>query len=159
MSSKPFKNFYAVLGVQPSATQQEIKTVYKKEVLKSHPDKNKDVDVARFRDVQEAYETLKKPESRKVFDEKLKIEELKKKAEQLKTDYRSNEFNRYASNPEPSSRNFSSRYSSSQVNGNKNQGISKVDPTLFEPYIDARTKDMFESLKKAKERVIYFDKG
>lgn len=58
---------YAVLGISPSATDDEVKTAYRRMAMKNHPDKvatlGPDVQKAaeeKFRQIQEAYETIKK---------------------------------------------------------------------------------------------------
>ncbi|MFT3750269.1 MAG: DnaJ domain-containing protein [Agriterribacter sp.] len=55
-----FKNYYAVLGVAPNASQDDIKKKFRKLALLYHPDKNAESEFAliRFREIQEAYETL-----------------------------------------------------------------------------------------------------
>jgi len=66
-----YKDYYKVLGVERSATQDEIKKAYRKLALKYHPDKNQGDKAAeeKFKEVSEAYEVLGKPESRKKYDE------------------------------------------------------------------------------------------
>jgi len=64
------KDYYAVLGVSKSATEDEIKKAYRKGALKYHPDKNKGdkQSEAKFKELNEAYETLKDSKKRKQYD-------------------------------------------------------------------------------------------
>jgi molecular chaperone DnaJ len=65
------KDFYAVLGVSASASQDEIKKQYRKLAAKLHPDKNpNDARAAdRFKEISEAYQTLGDPDKRKQYDQ------------------------------------------------------------------------------------------
>src|SRR5688572_8573619 len=65
------KDFYAVLGVSASATQDEIKKQYRKLAAKHHPDKNpNDAKAAeRFKEISEAYQVLNDAEKRKQYDD------------------------------------------------------------------------------------------
>ena len=67
----PTKDFYAVLGVSSSATQDEIKKQYRRLAAKHHPDKNpNDAKAAdRFKEISEAYTVLGDPAKRKQYDE------------------------------------------------------------------------------------------
>jgi curved DNA-binding protein len=66
-----FKDYYAILGVAKTASQDEIKKVYRKLALKYHPDKNpgNKESEEKFKQISEAYDVLGDPEKRKKFDE------------------------------------------------------------------------------------------
>jgi curved DNA-binding protein len=66
-----FKDYYATLGVAKSASEKEIKQAFRKLARKLHPDVNPGDKTAeaRFKDVNEAYEVLGNPETRKKYDE------------------------------------------------------------------------------------------
>jgi curved DNA-binding protein len=64
-----FKDYYATLGVQRTATQDEVKRAYRKLARKYHPDVSKEPDAeARFKEVAEAHEALHDPEKRAAYD-------------------------------------------------------------------------------------------
>ncbi len=64
-----YKDYYAVMGVDRDATQDEIKRAYRKLARKYHPDVSKEPDAeARFKELGEAYEVLKDPEKRAAYD-------------------------------------------------------------------------------------------
>jgi molecular chaperone DnaJ len=66
----PPRDLYSVLGVQRKASADEIKKAYRKLARKYHPDRNQGdkESEARFKEVQEAYDTLSDPEKRKQYD-------------------------------------------------------------------------------------------
>jgi curved DNA-binding protein len=65
-----FKDYYAALGVDRTASADEIKRAYRQLARKYHPDVSQEKDAeARFKDVGEAYEVLKDPEKRAAYDE------------------------------------------------------------------------------------------
>mgnify|MGYP003337613264 CR=1 FL=1 len=55
------RDYYEILGVSKSSTQEEIKKAYRQVAMKFHPDKNKDPDAReKFEQIQSAYEYLDK---------------------------------------------------------------------------------------------------
>jgi len=65
-----FKDYYKILGVEPTADDKAIKTAYRKLARKYHPDVSKEKDAeAKFKDASEAYEALKSADKRAEYDE------------------------------------------------------------------------------------------
>ena len=65
-----FKDYYGILGVEPSAGDAEIKTAYRRLARKYHPDVSKEAGAEdKFKAVNEAYEALRDPAKRKAYDQ------------------------------------------------------------------------------------------
>src|SRR6266478_9798954 len=65
-----YRDYYKILGVQRTASADEIKKVYRRLARKYHPDVSKERNAeSKFKEVQEAYEVLRDPEKRAAYDQ------------------------------------------------------------------------------------------
>ena len=65
-----YKDYYDILGVKRDAGADEIKTAYRRLARKYHPDVSKEKNAEeKFKEMAEAYETLKDPEKRAAYDQ------------------------------------------------------------------------------------------
>lgn len=64
-----FKNYYEILEINQTATQEEIKAAFKKQAVKWHPDRNLGTDTTeKMQEINEAYLILKDKEARERYD-------------------------------------------------------------------------------------------
>lgn len=64
-----YKDYYKIMGLSRSSTQDEVKRAYRKLARKYHPDVSKERDAeAKFKELGEAYEVLKDPQKRAAYD-------------------------------------------------------------------------------------------
>jgi len=65
-----FKDYYELLGVKPDASADQIKSAYRKQARKYHPDVSKEKNAEeRFKDLNEAFEALRDPKRRASYDQ------------------------------------------------------------------------------------------
>ena len=97
MASPLPPDLYKVLGVSKKADASELKTAYRKLVLKVHPDKVQDpalkaIKQDEFTKVQQAWEVLGDKDKRRHYDAQVELYELKKELGKTKSSPRSNNF-------------------------------------------------------------------
>jgi curved DNA-binding protein len=65
-----YKDYYKILGVERSASAEDIRKAYRKLAHKYHPDVSKAADAKeKFQEIGEAYDTLKNPQKRAAYDQ------------------------------------------------------------------------------------------
>ena len=64
------RDYYEILGVGKSADEAELKSAFRKAAMKHHPDRNPGDKAAeaKFKELNEAYDTLKDPQKRAAYD-------------------------------------------------------------------------------------------
>ena len=68
--NKENKDYYATLGIEKTATQEQIKKAYRKKALEYHPDKNHSSEAEdKFKEINEAYEVLSDNEKKSHYDQ------------------------------------------------------------------------------------------
>ena len=65
------KDYYELLEIEKDSTEEEIKLAYRKLAKKYHPDLNKTDPLAKekFIEIKDAYDTLKDPVKRRIYDQ------------------------------------------------------------------------------------------
>lgn len=77
------KDYYKIMGVSHDASDKDIKAAYRKLARKYHPDISKEPEAEeRFKEMGEAYETLRDPAKRAEYDQYLKNREFNQRAYQ-----------------------------------------------------------------------------
>lgn len=67
------QNYYELLGISQTATQEEIKKAYRSKAVQYHPDNNQDTSTtAMFQSIYEAYEVLSDLSLRQKYDNELR---------------------------------------------------------------------------------------
>ena len=61
-------DYYTTLGINKNASQDEIKKAYKKQSMAHHPDRTGGDD-SKFKDINEAYQTLSDPQKKQMYDQ------------------------------------------------------------------------------------------
>jgi curved DNA-binding protein CbpA len=148
-----FKDYYQILEISQTATLAEIKSAYRKQALKWHPDKNKGIDTTdKMRDVIEAKELLSDEIKRIRYDtEYVKYysyfrEELKKKEEE--------KFNQQRKTEECKSKKADSTYDKSDDAKDTSKTYQFEDQILNEWVKNARTqaaKNLFDIIDEFRD--------
>ncbi|KAH8815942.1 hypothetical protein F5884DRAFT_202602 [Xylogone sp. PMI_703] len=152
MSSPLPPDPYRALGVDKSATSAEIRSAYRKLVLKCHPDKVKEptlkaIKQEEFQKVQQAYELLNDDNKRVQYDEQVKLFELRREMGRGNPTSRSNAYEYDVRTAEPRSAPYSSPRPKDSPNAYaRPMPRSYEDPSYAEPR-SARKSASYESAR------------
>jgi hypothetical protein len=74
MTARTIKDYYAILGITPNATPEEVRMAFRTMARIYHPDRNNAPDAEeRFKDINDAYERLADPQKRQAYDDLLNV--------------------------------------------------------------------------------------
>ncbi len=148
------KNLYSILDLDPNKnhSKDEIKKAYKKQILKYHPDKNKEDTTEKFKEIQTAYEILSDDTKKKEYDnlpasEKVKYYETFKSLIIKKYPYVNDYFNSMIKNfYDGNEENFQNDIESFNFNSIYKNFIDKI-PDFFDK-VEYKKPDQIKPLKK-----------
>ncbi len=167
-------DFYQVLGIKDSATGSEIKEAYYKLAKVYHPDVKGDEKI--FKNINLAYETLKKEEDKKAYDE-IRKEVLSKRNQKYESgmknsfkkdnSYRShNNYHKYSSNTNRQNKESNTKYNEKMYkeyqegfyksNNHSDQGFDK---NTNNSYYEELEKEFEEFMKEQQETMKKFYKA
>jgi len=145
------KNFYSALGLNSSATAEEIRRAYRTLARRYHPDVNPGQESSdKFKLVSEAYRTLQDPARRKDYDLKLELHERIKAEEKLRT-YASKFRRREQPRPRPAKEKFTTQGQSDKVTKAKKQEstlgtlLKSFQKKLSSPFKNKQDRDTHTS--------------
>lgn len=145
-----FIDYYKILGVSKTATESDIKKVYRKLARKYHPDLNPNNKEAekKFKEINEANEVLSDPEKRKKYDEFGKdwkhADEFKKARQQQQTYNKANPQQGY----EEFSGDFSDFFESMYGNSGGRSRQTKFRGQDLNAELHLNLKDVYTSQKQ-----------
>ena len=140
-----FKDYYKILGLEDNkATPEEIKTAYREQAKKYHPDINTDSNYSeeRFKDINEAYKVLSEPTSKRKYDrmwnsnvgKKKKFEESKREEGSIFSNF----FNMF----------FGEQTDNKEQKSKKNKEKVPIKGENIETEIDVSIEEAFYGLDK-----------
>lgn len=104
------KDYYKIMGVSPNASEQEIKTAYRRLARKYHPDISKETNAEeQFKEMGEAYDILRDPKKRAEYDQYLKNQQFYEQ-NQSRTGAQNKSYHQYSHNPDFNSTEFDSDF-------------------------------------------------
>lgn len=126
-----FIDYYSLFEIDPSATLAEVKSAFKKQALKWHPDKNPGIDTTEvMQNINEAYLILKDDEARKLYDIEYNRFQNYKKQEKNRTNNQEEEKSQQNNNREYSNNKSTNNSSQNFNNDEANENYAVFDETL-----------------------------
>ena len=145
------KDFYKTLGVEPTASEEEIKKAFRKLARQYHPDVNKDsVSIEIFKTIKEAYEVLTDPQEKIRYDQIKGFNSFGQKTNkaQAKKAYSGEEKKQYS--PPPGAQTKAEQHKNQQES---KEPFSKVFNDILEGlFTNEKTQDQSKQEQKIKHK-------
>lgn len=116
-NSQELRDFYQILGISPTASEEEIKKAYREKARDTHPDLHPELDASAFQEVEDAKEVLTDKEMRASYDAaRKKFQDKKEKTNsQAKTSPKANQTPHHSSDNKNDQTKSTSRQQTSRT--------------------------------------------
>ncbi len=142
------KDYYKDLELEPFASEDDIKSSFRRLARKYHPDVNKDsISVEKFKRIKEAYEVLNNQQEKGMYDR------IKGYSQRRNSSSRAQQKKAYSSTSNAQKTTYTPPPSAQKAkNQEQKEGFSKVLNDIFDGIFETGSKDSFSKEKKKRPK-------